>query len=151
MKWKVLIGLLIVVLLILTVVAALADEEWLVYLPHVVKGYDPGVPTSTPLPTPTATPTPRPCALFVINHVASASIFDGFCYEVLGTDIGEVCTQEERIFYGRFPSDTYEWCATAYHFWGKDEVCAEAHFGEGYTTHTFWYGFVENPPTPVSY
>lgn len=58
MKWKVLIGVFIVVLLALAVVASLADEEWLVYLPVVHKGITDLAPTATPVPSPTPTPDP---------------------------------------------------------------------------------------------
>lgn len=190
MRWKVLIGVFIVVLLALAVVASLADEEWLVYLPVVHKGITeptptegaPGKPTktsipppptfvpATPTPTPTSTATtaptgtamvptetptatavpptatPRPSALFLVNYVASG-FFNALWYEVLGTGIGEVITNEERVFYGRFPPGVYEWCASTVY---QEEVCVEAYFGSGYTTHTFWPGFGDDPPVPTS-
>ena len=157
--WVLAIGLLILTVFVLMVVEGRGqDLDRQVYLPVVVRGFDPSVPTATLVPTPTTTPmpiatsTPVPCALFVKNLGFSGS-FDALCYEVVNTGIGEKCSNEVTIYYGDFPSGIYEWCATGYVWWHGppyDNLCQENIFGTGYTVHTFWSDFVEYPPTPLT-
>ena len=150
--WVLAIGLLVLTMLALKVVEGRGqDLVPRVYLPMVVRGFDPR-PTATPTPTPTATPVPMPCALFVKNLGFSGS-FDSLCYEVEDTGIGEKCSNKVTIYYGDFPSGTYKWCAMGYVWWHGppyDSLCQENFFGTGYTVHTFWSDFVEYPPTPFT-